>query len=102
MRRGEIWRYQVPGLAPRIVVLIAAQAVLDGTGYRVFPVLQVAEADPGHLLSVSAEVDGTPVWFDAAGGWLAARRSVLAERLGALDTETLASLDARLSATLGQ
>ncbi|MFE3195889.1 hypothetical protein ACFXHA_43300 [Nocardia sp. NPDC059240] len=101
MLRGELWRYQVPGLAGRTVALIAAQAVLDGSGYRMFPALQVTDTDPGHLLSVSAEIDGQTVWLDAAGGWLVARRSLLAERIGQLSDETLATLDARIAATLG-
>lgn len=99
--RGEIWRYQVSGLAGRTVVLIASQSVLDSAGYRALPALQIGDTDPGHLLAVSADIDGTPVWVDAAGGWLTVRRSLLAERLGALPAETLATLDARLAATLG-
>ncbi|UFS95503.1 hypothetical protein [Nocardia huaxiensis] len=88
-------------MAGRTVVLIAAQAVLDGPGYRSFPALQVTDADPGHLLSVTTVIDGQQVWIDTAGGWLTVRRSLLAECLGALPSDALASLDARITATLG-
>jgi hypothetical protein len=100
VRRGELWRYQVPGLAGRTVVLIAAQAVLDSPGYRAMPALAATDTDPGHLLAVAADIDDQPVWLDVAGGWLTVRRSLLAERLGALPPETLATLDARVSAAL--
>lgn len=101
VRRGEIWRYQVPGLAARTVVLIAAQIVLDRPEYTVLPALQVTDTDPGHLLYVSTQIDGHTVWIDAAGGWLAIRRSLLAECLATLPGPDLGDLDSRITAALG-
>ncbi|WP_067904487.1 hypothetical protein [Nocardia vaccinii] len=100
MRRGELWRYQVPGFT-RTVVLIAAQAVLDRTEYKTFPALQISDTDPGHLLYVTAEIDANTVWIDVAGGWLTVRRSLLAQPLGQLPDDTLTALDARIAAALG-
>lgn len=100
VRRGEVWRYQVGGLAERVVVLVSAQAVLDNAAYRVLYGVQISDTDPGHVLAVSGILDDTPVWLDAAAGLMALRRSLLTKHLATITADTLASLDARLAAAL--
>ena len=84
----------------RVVVLVSAQAVIDNAAYRVLYGVQVADTDPGHVLAVSAILDGTLVWLDAAAGLMALRRSLLTKQLGSITTDALASLDTRLAAAL--
>ncbi len=100
MLRGEVWRYQVGGMRERAVVLVSAQAVIDNAAYRVLYGVQVADTDPGHMLVVSVILDDTLVWLDAAAGLMAVRRSLLTKHLGTITPDVLASLDARLAATL--
>jgi hypothetical protein len=52
------------------------------------------------VLAVSAILDDTPVWLDAAAGLMALRRSLLTKQLDTVTTDVLASLDARLAAAL--
>jgi hypothetical protein len=98
--RGEGWLYQVGGMRERVVVLVSAQAVIDNPAYRVLYGIQVADTDPGHVLAVSAILNDTTIWLDAAAGLMAVRRSLLTKHLGTITPDVLASLDARLAAAL--
>ncbi|MGH4015321.1 MAG: hypothetical protein ACRDSL_15635 [Pseudonocardiaceae bacterium] len=84
----------------RVVVLVSAQAVLDNDAYRVLYGVQVTDTDPGHVLTVSIMLSGTPFWLDAAAGLMALRRSLLTKQLDAIAPDSLANLDARLAAAL--
>ncbi|WP_225725965.1 MULTISPECIES: hypothetical protein [unclassified Nocardia] len=96
MRRGEIWTYHPHGSARRRTIVLISS---DGINVSPRPWLiaaEVVDADPQDILAVSVDRYG---WLHA-GNIGRIYRGWLAERIDAVDPETLDRLDTALRAAM--